>query len=113
MLPERTCAAYAAWMPVDPIVLPARMRYATALYRLLPRAVRETPRIAHYASVATARAMPDAHALVGVDGSLLCLNLKHPADLQRAWGVWEPDLRGYFEHIVRPGMTVIDVGAHR
>lgn len=97
----------------SPVDAPAMFGIAAAAYGLLPAKIREIPRVAHYSSVLVGRLMPPIHSLVSVDGSILCLNIKHPADLQRAWGVWEPDLRRYLVRTLRPGMTFVDVGAHR
>ncbi len=43
----------------------------------------------------------------------MCITPRHPADLQRAWGVWEIDLQSFIKKTLKNGHVFIDCGAHR
>jgi len=58
--------------------------------------------------------MPKKYDYVKMDkGYFLYLNLRHPADVIRMWGLWEPDVTKFLNQYLKTGMTFVDVGAHR
>ncbi len=89
------------------------IEFSKKIYSLLPRKIRESPKFSHYSSVLFSKLTPDRYAYVNVFGSFIYLNLKHPGDIQRIWGVWEPDLRRFLQRELKLGETFVDVGAHR
>ncbi|MCF6236978.1 MAG: FkbM family methyltransferase [Gammaproteobacteria bacterium] len=92
---------------------PKIIEFSKKIYLLLPRGIRESPKFSHYSSVLFSKLTPNKYAYVNVFGSFIYLNLKHPGDIQRIWGVWEPDLRRFLQRELKSGEIFIDVGAHR
>jgi FkbM family methyltransferase len=88
-------------------------RFISLIYRLLPRPLRNSAKIAHHASVFVSRFMSNNRMIVATPGGKMCIAANHPADIQRAWGVWEVDLQSYIKKHLRPGHIFVDVGAHR
>jgi predicted methyltransferase len=68
--------------------------------------------LAHQTSTAAAAFVRESPTIVEFDGFKIVLDLTHPADVQRAWRIWEPHLDRFFRSFVKAGMHVVDVGAH-
>jgi FkbM family methyltransferase len=77
-------------------------------YRLLGRRNIGSHRLGHL----LAPLMPVEPTPVSMGGYVLALDLRHPGDLIRSWGIWEPGLNAWLRKSLKPGMTFVDVGAH-